>query len=173
MSPDSSERSEEFPPELKAFEASLGALAPRAARSDRDQIMYEAGAAAAVELPRQPRPAKRCWLWPATAAALALVASGLGAALTLRGDPVERIVYVERPAENHNANSAAIAEPRVISTSDWPTGAAAGETMLALREQVLRSGVESLRDGAAGDGRGDQRGGRSENRAFLNRLLGS
>ena len=173
MSPDSSDRPEEFPLELKAFEASLGALVPRAALSDRDRIMYEAGAAAAVELRRQPPPAKRRWLWPATAAALALVASGLGAALLLRGGPVERIVYVERPAEKSDANASTLAESHATAKSEWPTGAAAGETMLALREQALRSGVESLRDNIPGDGRGDQRSGRSESRALLNRLLGS
>jgi hypothetical protein len=172
MLPDSSDRPEEFPSELKAFEASLGALMPRASRVDRDRIMYEAGAAAAVELPWQPQPAKRRWLWPATAAALALVASCLGAALMLRGSPVERIVYVQRPAENPGSNSSALAESYVNGNSDWPTGAAARETMLALREQILHSGVDSLKEGAAGDGRGDQRASRSENRALLNRLLG-
>ena len=136
-------------------------------------MMYEAGAAAAVEQPRQPQPAKRRWLWPASAAALALVASGLGAALLLRGGPVERIVYVERPAEKYGTNTAALAESHETNHLDWPTGTAAKDTMLALREQVLRSGVESLKDGAPGDGRGDQRGGHSGNRALLNRLLGS
>lgn len=174
MLPDSSDRPEEFPSELKAFEASLGALAPRAARCDRDRMMYEAGVAA-VELRRQPQPAKRRWLWPATAAVLALVATGLGTALLLRGESVERIVYVERSAVTPPLDMAPSGDSRVAF---WPSGRAAKATMLALREQALRAGVDSL-DAAGPQSPGDAVPGdavpRNEegNRALLDRLLGS
>jgi hypothetical protein len=168
-------RPDDFPPDLKAFEAALSGLIPAASRLDRDRLMYQAGAASAA--PATNHPAIRSSrhpmrLWPAATAALLVVALGLGTFVALR-EPHERIVYVDRPAAKSNLGTSpnlAIRFPRIepaIPRAQDPANA----SYLALREQVLRLGVEALdaprRPGEQPDHH-DVR-----NRALLNHFLGS
>lgn len=62
--------------DLNELERTLEALAPRASRLDREQLMYRAGQASV-----SPR---RAWIWPASTAALTVTAVVLGLALLLR-----------------------------------------------------------------------------------------
>jgi hypothetical protein len=84
----------------------LGQLTPAALAADRDLLFFRAGEASARgELGASSR-AHRV-VWPA-AAALALLAAGLGAALVMR-EPEVQVVYIERPATgtDRQANTAA------------------------------------------------------------------
>jgi hypothetical protein len=166
--------SDDFPPDLKAFEAALGGLVPAESRLNRDRLMYLAGAAAAA--PSGSQTAMRssrlpAFLWPLATAALFLAALGLGALVALR-QPTERIVYQDRPAASTNpgdAPSLALHLPLIGPTNSMH-GTASG-SYLALREQVLRHGVGAL-DAPSGPAEpADQSDVR--NRALLNHLLGS
>jgi hypothetical protein len=118
--------------ELTPFEAAFASLTPAAGPIDRDRLMFRAGQAAA-------RPG---WLWPAAAAALALVAAGLGAALAVRrpAPAVERVVYVPReevaptpPASVAEPPAPAEGEDRLTqATSYW-----------RLRQQLFRAGPDA------------------------------
>ncbi len=173
MSHSNPSRPDDFPSDLKAFEAALGGLVPAEGRLDRDRLMYLAGAAAAT--PGSSRPTTRfarlpALLWPVATAALFLITIGLGAVVALR-EPTERIVYVDRPARANPSNAPLLVAqlPRIGPTAadrEMPSG-----SYLALREHVLRLGVEALdvSSGAAEPpDRSDVR-----NRSLLNRLLGS
>lgn len=175
MSDRNASHPDDFPPDLKAFEAALGGLVPAESRPNRDRLMYLAGAAAAATSNIQP--AARfgrfpSLLWPVATAALFLITIGLGALAAFR-QPTERIVYVDRPAAGANPVDAPLLlaqSPRV-----GPSAAADRDTTsgsyLALREQVLRLGVGALDvpSGAAEPpDHSDVR-----NRSLLNQLLGS
>src|SRR6266566_1720404 len=108
MSTHDAPRPDDFPSDLKPFEAALAGLSPAATRINRDQLMYLAGAAAAAPAPNDPatracRPPQM--VWPSATAALFLVALGLGALVALR-QPAERIVYVDRPTANPHSATA-------------------------------------------------------------------
>src|ERR1700681_727736 len=79
MSPDEKDLSE--------LEQTLAGLRPAPAGFDRDQVMFQAGRAAAH--------ARRGLLWPATAGLMSAVAACLGLFLVLRSDPepLVRVVY--------------------------------------------------------------------------------
>jgi hypothetical protein len=88
--------------DLKAFEADLAALQPRADRLDRDRLMFLAGQAAAARGNAAAAARTRRWAWPAALAAMTTVAAALLAVVVWRPEPqvVERIIEapVERPA---------------------------------------------------------------------------
>lgn len=91
----------------------LSQMTPAALAANRDELFFRAGEASARSERRQSSPAHRV-VWPAMAAALALVATGLGAALILR-EPEVRVVHIERRdhVDVGQAGSAAnIANPR-------------------------------------------------------------
>jgi hypothetical protein len=174
MSTHDDHRPDDFPPDLKAFEAALAGLVPTGSRIDRDRLMYRAGAAATTSATKSPPnrfsrlPAM---LWPTATAAMLLVTLGLGALIALR-QPQERIVYVDRPAGSRVGGSPALATqwpdllPSLASRENPATA-----SYLALRQQVLRVGVESL----DAPSHGGERTGQSDvrNRALLNHFLGS
>ena len=56
MSANDEYRPDDFPSELKPFEASLGSLVPAASRVDRDRLMYLAGAASATDAAARDKP---------------------------------------------------------------------------------------------------------------------
>ncbi|HEV2970971.1 MAG TPA: hypothetical protein VGY55_13445 [Pirellulales bacterium] len=145
MLPDDEYRSNEFPSDLKPFEAALGALVPAASRVDRDRLMYLAGAAGAT-IPSPARfPRLHRAFWPCATAAMALIALGLGGLLAFR-QPQERIVYVSHPAAGADQPTSPFAaqqnedpEPKIASRSG-----ASDAGYLVLREQVLQRGVDAL-----------------------------
>jgi hypothetical protein len=166
---------DDFPPDLKAFEAALAGLVPAESRLNRDRLMYFAGAAAATSSTTQPRsqlgrlPAL---LWPMATAALFLIAVGLGALIAMR-QPTERIVYIDRPAAPMNpgdAPSLAAHWPQIGSTIVADRDRSSGN-YLVLREQVLRLGVGALDAPSRAAEPADHSDVR--NRALLNQLLGS
>jgi hypothetical protein len=172
MSTHDDHRPDDFPPDLKAFEAALAGLVPAGSRIDRDRLMYRAGAAATTSATKSlPTRLSRlpAMVWLTATAAMLLVTLGLGALVALR-QPQERIVYVDRPANTAGATTLALHLPGIGPTLPLASDAA-NAGYLALREQVLRSGVEALdvpsRPGERSD-RADVR-----NRALLNHFLGS
>ena len=102
--------------DLKAFEAALAALTPRADRLDRERLMFLAGQAMAEARQGQPGRQTSCtvadgtptgpaaprrWPWPAAFAAMTAVAASLLVAILIRpAQVVERVVerIVEVPA---------------------------------------------------------------------------
>lgn len=127
-------------PELTALEAALTTLAPLPCRLSRDRLMFQAGKQAG----------RVRWIWPGTAAALALLAAGLGVALMIRpkSQPEERIVYVpiQRPANSLPATlpsqpeaEATVGPEHVAESAGMPRA-----DYLQLRERVLRLGVDAL-----------------------------
>jgi hypothetical protein len=175
MSDRNASHPDDFPPDLKAFEAELGGLVPAESRLNRDRLMYLAGAVAAAT--GSSRPALRFGrlpklLWPIATAALFVIAVGLGALVALR-QPTERVVYVNRPAASAHPGDG----PSFLAQSSHVGPLAAADrgttsgSYLALREQVLRLGVGALdvpSDAAEPPDRSDVR-----NRSLLNHLLGS
>lgn len=131
---------ERHEPELAALEASLRALAPAAARIDRDRLMYAAGR----------RSAAHVWPWRGAAAALACTSAVFAALLFGRQPPtpIERIVVVHdnvpRPApvppdrREPTERLASQAEDAVVEA---PRAAGRGLTQT---EQVLRWGPDVL-----------------------------
>jgi hypothetical protein len=108
----------------------LGQMTPAALAADRDRLLFRAGEASARGEDRGPSRITRV-LWPAVAAALALVAEGLGTALAMH-EPDVRVVYVERPAgaDVEQANAAGkTATPRDRRESD--TAAESGASVYA------------------------------------------
>jgi len=89
------------PPELKAIEAELAALAPRDDRLNRERLLFLAGQASVRDAAVHHRASVRRWMWPSSFAAMTTVAAVLFVMLLARPEPalVERIVYVpSRPS---------------------------------------------------------------------------
>jgi hypothetical protein len=181
MSANDDSRPDDFPADLKPFEAALGSLVPAGSRVDRDRLMYFSGAASATNAAsataapsREPnrRGQSRGVFWPCAAAAMLLVSLGLGALVAFR-EPAERIVYVDRPVVNQEPSAA----PSVTAPAgDSETRFAASQgsvdaSYLVLREHVLRLGVNAL-DAPSPEVGGSHRTD-ARNRALLNQLLGS
>jgi hypothetical protein len=131
---------ERHEPELAAVEASLRALAPAAARIDRDRLMYAAGRRSAAHL----------WPWRGAAAALACTSAILGAMLFVRQPPtpIERIVVVHdnvpRPEPvppDHRLPTERLASQAEDAVVEAPRAAGRGLTQT---EQVLRWGPDVL-----------------------------
>jgi hypothetical protein len=184
MSANEDSRPDDFPAELKPFEAALGSLAPAGSRIDRDRLMYLAGAAsatyavsaaaavgAAAQEPNR-RSRSRSVFWPCAAAAMLLVSLGLGALVALRG-PAERVVYVDRPVVNQESSAApSVTAPAGDSETRFAASqGSADASYLVLREHVLRLGVNAL-DAPSPEVGGSHRTD-TRNRALLNQLLGS
>ncbi len=132
-----------FDPELKALESALGDLVPAKSRVDRDRLMYQAGLLA-TQTPRYSR-----WLWPAIAAALAVVAGAEGLVLAARPHVrvIERVVVVREPAKGVDESPSPIVilsqspqEPSSVQDSLSLTNSDA----LRLRGQMLRFGIDEL-----------------------------
>jgi len=102
----------ELPVELKAFEARLAALLPRADRLDRDALLFEAGRASTEDRPRHR------WAWPSAFWAMTTVAAALLAVVLLRPSGIE-YVYVERPVESQAAPVESI--PQVVADEPQET----------------------------------------------------
>jgi hypothetical protein len=87
-------------------------MAPAALAANRDELFFRAGEASARIERGEPLRAHRIG-WPAAAAALALLAAGLGTALLTR-EPEVRVVHVERPAhaDGQASSAARAATPR-------------------------------------------------------------
>jgi hypothetical protein len=93
-----------LPEGLSAVESALRGLAPHAGALDRDELLFRAGRASA---PRR-------WPWVLAAAASAATAGALAVLLALRPEPpvVERVRYVERPAEEPSSVPPEARQPR-------------------------------------------------------------
>jgi hypothetical protein len=135
--------------DLNRFEAALASLAPAAARVDRDRAMYLSGRAAAKAEAARPS-GMRAWLWPASTAAMALVALSLGALLVQErhSRPVAASSpQPTAPREAHrNSNAAAAAESDAGSTAVAKNGGPRGANpiYLRIRNRVLNEGVDAL-----------------------------
>ncbi|MGE3803114.1 MAG: hypothetical protein AB7K24_00420 [Gemmataceae bacterium] len=119
--------------DLNELEQALQGLRP-AADLDRDRLMYEAG-----------RSLERSgWFWRASTAAALLIAVGLLSARWF-DKPAERVVYVqvkEAPIPKP--------QPKPFELPDLPeeprAASASRVAYLALRQRVLKEGVDSLAD---------------------------
>src|SRR5262249_15683564 len=112
--------------EMTPLESALAALDPRPVTLDRDRLMYLAGQRSA---------ARRGWVMPCIAAALASAATLLGVLLLYRPEP--QFVKVRAPAVQPSPSA-----PPVLVDSDngWRERVEA----LRLRNEVLLRGVEAL-----------------------------
>ena len=159
----STENHKDLPPELKAFEAELSALVPRADGLDHDRLMFLAGQASASKS----RPVTGL-VWPAAFGGMTMVATTLAVILFVRPAPevIERIVRVEvepvrveKPSTSENAAPAPVrtASPPALSSEppsflasllfsrlsesdsrdSWKT------SYPALRDRILAQGVDS------------------------------
>ena len=164
------------------FEAELAALAPRAARFDRDRLMFQAGQASLSAAPGN-QPARR-WAWPAAFSGMTALAASLLLVLVTRPAPpvVERIVRVpvemprqpdQREPDSHPGDSLVRQ-----ATVDWLAREIAsrlardkttsGGSYLDLRDRVLAMGIDSWQ----GDGSASGSGG-GESPASYHELLDS
>ncbi len=134
----SEDENEKLPAELKALEAQLAALVPRADRLDRDRLMFLAGRASAGDATVPSRSVARRAL-PAAFAAMTGVAVVLAVLLVLPAEPqiVERIIRVPaepspleavadgmRPAPEHRAVETPRENRRIADSADarWSPG---------------------------------------------------
>lgn len=144
--------SEHLTPDLRAFEAALAALAPKAAALDRDRLMYEAGRASLAPL----HPPHRGWAWPAAFSAMSALAASLLLALVLRPPTVvERVVRRAATAtvvETQQRDEPAIGEGSLVQAGGaltaQPTDARAHQpapepSYLDLRDRVLAMGIDT------------------------------
>jgi hypothetical protein len=154
-------------PELSAIEQQLAALAPRAARVDRDRLMYLAGAASEQGPPTRPAPVERpSWLWPSATGVLAATSLGLAVLLAMRETPEPYIVYIPAPAAaaGNFADAPRAPTPReqVVAAeatpgrqhasarptaTDWSVarrGSIPRENYLQVRDVALRMGLDAL-----------------------------
>jgi len=129
-----------FDPELTAVESALAGLVPARSHVDRDQLMFQAGLASTQAWGRSR------WLWPAVAAALAVVACGEGVVLATRR-PSVRVVVVREPVKSSEDQPApvVILSHSPLPSSPVPDASAHTEPdALRLRRQILRFGVDEL-----------------------------
>jgi hypothetical protein len=157
---DGGERSEFRIPNSE-FEQSLSSLAPRAARLDRDRLMFLAGQATRQasggrqppddldrRVARADSPASR-WGWPAAFSAMTALAASLLIMLVNRPEPqvIERIVRVPAAASPAIASRSAELGRQAIESeppfSPAPGRPAFGESYLHARDQVLAFGLDS------------------------------
>jgi hypothetical protein len=84
----------------------LSQMTLTALTANRDELFFRAGEASARNERRRSSTTHRV-IWPAAAAALALLAAGLGAVLLMR-EPEVRVVHIERPVrvDEEQASSA-------------------------------------------------------------------
>jgi len=125
-------------PELKAVEAALTTLTPAASAINRDQLMFCAGQAAAR---------RGGWLWPATAAAMGMLALTLAIAGWTRPtpQPTERIVFV--PAPPPESPSTPESEPTPAGSDTLISEEASAShngNLLQMRRYVVRWGADAL-----------------------------
>jgi hypothetical protein len=132
--------------EIAALEEALTALSPAPVSLDRDRLMFRAGQAVA---------SRGRWRWPASTAALAVVASALGAMLAFRAPVeteklkvVEKVVYV-KVKEPMKAPTQPKTEPdEIISTSsansEDPGPVAFSLGYFQLQDQLLKRGLDGL-----------------------------
>jgi hypothetical protein len=112
---------------LTEFERALAALEPAPPALDRDRLLFEAGRRSAR---------RRGWPWPAAAAALGLLAAGLGGTLLLRPAPpvVVRVVREHTVSPVHAPDGDSEDGPAPVGRPGY----------FQLREQLLTRGLESL-----------------------------
>jgi hypothetical protein len=140
MSRDQAPSEDQFP-ELTPFEASLAALAPRAAGLDREALFFQAGQAAALRDLSDRRSAWTRWGWPAAFSAMTAVAATLLAMLQLRGEPSMAPSAGMTSPQMAAAPAESIVLPdREPRQDDPPTGPA---SYSRLREEVLRHGIDA------------------------------
>jgi hypothetical protein len=157
----------ELTPELAAVEQQLAALAPRAARVDRDRLMFLAGAASEQGPVTRPAAVQRLsWLWPSATGVLAATSLGLAVLLAVRETPAPQIVYVPAPAaaggsiadaspaptpREQPALAEAVPERQLASARPAASDRSAGgrgsiprDNYLQVRDVALRMGLDAL-----------------------------
>jgi hypothetical protein len=130
-------------PKLAALEKLLAALVPAPGRIDRDQLLFRAGQASVRVRP---------WLWPSSAAFLAVIALGLGAALAFRPAPSiqERIYVAVSESRPSVTDSTTVVSPSTVSRAQDGNLENVGEAWIGSegylhdRNQVIRWGVDAL-----------------------------
>lgn len=149
--------------DLAPLEAALSSLMPRAARIDRDRLMFLAGqtsrqtASGGRKPPGDPveesdiAQRNRSRTWPTAFAAMTALAASLLVLLVNRPEPqvIERIVRVPSEAPRMAAALPKFAEPNRNAvgggarTIEQPEPRAYGESYLHARDQALAFGLDS------------------------------
>ncbi len=148
-----------LPDELEELQRALKSLEPLPGRLDRGRLMYLAGQASAGVSPSVTSATgasqKWNWAWPASTAAMTLVAATLAVALAVRPQPqiVRETVYVKQPAVPQTAADEPGSRrtfvldtvPRRSASADKPGGVpAASYLSMSMRRTVLEQGVDAL-----------------------------
>ncbi len=96
----------ELPDDLNAFARQLASFEARSIAVNRDQLMFEAGQAAArIERPTAGSASGRTLrLWQSAALMLAAVSAGLGTTVAFRPEPETRVVFVEHDQPQNQFN---------------------------------------------------------------------
>jgi hypothetical protein len=127
---------------LTGIEAALAGLTPMPGRIDRDRLMFQAGQTVA-------RPG---WMWPTVSGVLSVATLTLLVAVARapKTRVVERLVYVSRPAPAQPARKDSSA-PTLEQATESISAVRMDELpnrnpRIALEEQIMRWGLESLPD---------------------------
>ena len=148
----------QLPDELEELQRALKSLEPLPGRLDRCRLMYLAGRASAGASPSGTSAAgaaqKRNWAWPASTAAMTLVAATLAVALTVRPQPqpriVQKTVYVKQPAADTPDSRRTLVfdqVPRRPASVDEPGGVLPSPYLsMSMRRTVLEQGADALPD---------------------------
>jgi len=120
----------DLPSELMSFEAQLRRQSLPACRVDRDELMYEAGWAAA-EASRQ-----KNWLWPATSVVLAASVLAL-AAFLVRGPEEPRTIVAAEVATPQTEKKTSV-PPVASDPPRYPLRWIPRSPFLAMRDRALR-----------------------------------
>jgi hypothetical protein len=155
---DQQESEERLPDELEELQRALKLLEPLPGRLDRSRLIYLAGRASAGVAPSGTTAArakqKRNWAWPASTAAMTLVAATLAVALAVRPPPRQQIVretvYVKQPALDASDIRRTLVfdpAPQQPASVDEPGGVLTAPFLgMSMQRAVLEQGADALPD---------------------------
>jgi hypothetical protein len=179
-------------PDLQAIEGRLERLVPAGARVDRDQLMYEAGRAAAqigpgyIAEPSRPGESPvATWhsehVWPAAAMLMTAASLLLAVSLVWQRHSFEvalqeraQAIPVVQVAEPRPAEAVAAKARQDLAAEDWMSLRQPAKGYLGIRYAALTRGVNAIDTGPSNSGIGDPTGALDQTqREMLDELLPS
>lgn len=112
----------ELPADLRAFEAQLASMTPRADLPDRDALLFRAGQLSVLDKAGAQFACADSWRWRAGFAAMSAVAAALLIALLVRPKPpvVERIRVVTVRTPNNDGDQISVERPTPAEAVERP-----------------------------------------------------
>lgn len=137
----------ELPDDLNRFAERLAQFRPRTVSSDRDQLIYQAGiAAAGQERLATPSPILReLRLWKSVALLLTAVSAGLATTLAVRPIPQPRVVLIEKDGSGATAERSVspAANPTTLNDPANDTNVPSESPHSSSRREVVTDSWES------------------------------